>query len=238
MPRKSKIESVADEQASPGGTAAVDRALSVLNAFKIGEESLGLQVLAERTRLHKSTVLRLLASLQHAQLILRHEDGDGRYQLGPGLARLHAIYSSSFSMERIVMPELRALVQATGESAAFHIIQGNARLCWDRVESPQPVRDHIRAGDLLPLDRGAGGHVLRAYSVGTGPHYDQILRDGVLVLLGDRVPQLAGISAPSFDAAHRLVGAVTLTMPSERLNPDYQKYVITTGQAITKGLGG
>jgi len=236
MPPKSQVTSVAEEQAAPGGTAAVDRALSLLAAFQLGEKSLGLPELAERTRQHKSTVLRLLASLQHAQLMLRQEDG--RYRLGPGIARLHAIYSSSFSMEPVVMPELRTLAKATGESAAFHVIEGDARLCLYRVESPNPVRDHIKAGELLPLARGSGGHVLQAYSGAQGELYEQIRRDGVLVLSGDRVPQLAGISAPVFDAARRLAGAVTLTMPSERLDPEFRHCVVATAQAITRGLGG
>ena len=65
MPRKSLNESVADENAAPGGVAAVDRALSVLSAFQDGDAALSLAELAERTRLYKSTVLRLLASLEH-----------------------------------------------------------------------------------------------------------------------------------------------------------------------------
>lgn len=127
----------------------------MLAAFRPGDDTLGLPELAERTRLYKSTVLRLLASLQHARMIQRL--GDGRYQLGPAIARLHAIYTASFSLENVVMPELRALVAATQESAAFHVRQGDQRLCLYRVDSPLPVRDHIRAGELLPLDRGAGG---------------------------------------------------------------------------------
>lgn len=236
MPPKSQVKSIAEEHAAPGGTAAVDRALSLLAAFQLGEKSLGLPELAERTRQHKSTVLRLLASLQHAQLILRHDDG--RYRLGPGIARLHAVYASSFSTESVVMPELRILVRATSESAAFHVVQGEARLCLYRVDSPNPVRDHINAGELLPLNRGAGGHVLQAFSGAKGPLYDQIRRDGVLVLSGDRVPQLAGISAPVFDAGQRLAGAVTLTMPAERLNPEHRHDVIAAAQAITHGFGG
>jgi DNA-binding IclR family transcriptional regulator len=235
MPRKAQTASVSQEQAAPGGTAAVDRALSLLAAFQRGEESLGLQELAGRTRQHKSTVLRLLASLQHGQLLLR--TADGRYRLGPGIARLYGVYASSFSLEQVVMPQLRALVQATGESAAFHVRQGDSRLCLYRVDSPNPVRDHIRMGDLLPLDRGAGGHVLLAFAGADGPRYDAIRRDGVLVLSGDRVPQLAGISAPCFDASQQLVGAVTLTMPVERLVDSHREQVLATAHSISRGLG-
>jgi DNA-binding IclR family transcriptional regulator len=236
MPRKSKIASVAEQQAAPGGTAAVDRALSLLMAFRPGDETLALQELSDRTQQHKSTVLRLLASLQHAELILRTEQG--RYRLGPGIARLSSLYASSFSLEQVVLPELRKLVAVTGESAAFHVRQGEARLCLYRVDSPHPVRDHIRVGDVLPLDKGAGGRVLLAFSGAPGRLYERIRREGVLVLSADRVPQLAGISAPCFDASGQLAGAVTLTMPADRLDAGHTQHVIATALAITRAMGG
>ena len=70
------MESIADELAAPGGVAAVDRALSLLCAFKEGDLSLSLAELAERTRLYKSTVLRLLASLEHGGWVQRLDDGE------------------------------------------------------------------------------------------------------------------------------------------------------------------
>lgn len=235
MPRKAQTASIAEQQPAPGGTAAVDRALSLLAAYHSGDASLSLQELSERTMQHKSTVLRLLASLQHAQWLLRTEDG--RYRLGPAVARLHAVYAASFSQERVVMPALQTLMAQTGESAAFHVRQGDARLCLYRVDSPNPVRDHIRAGDLLPLDKGAGGRVLMAFSGAVGALYDQVRREGVVVLAGDRVPQLSGISAPCFDARGQLAGAVTLTMPTERLRPEQAAHVLAAAQTISQALG-
>jgi DNA-binding IclR family transcriptional regulator len=161
MPRKAQTESVADVHAAPGGVAAVDRALSLLGAFRPGDLALTLAELAERTRLYKSTVLRLLASLEQARLIQKLDDG--RYGIGAEVARLHSLYAASFSLDRVAMPVLRALVAATGESAAYHVRQGDARLCLYRVDSPHPIRDHIKAGDLLPLDRGTGARILMAF---------------------------------------------------------------------------
>ena len=86
MPRKAASPSLADTEAAPGGVAAADKALSLLNAFRAGDAALSLTELAERTQLYKSTALRLLASLEHARLLQR--GADGRYALGPGLARL------------------------------------------------------------------------------------------------------------------------------------------------------
>jgi len=236
MPKKAAQPSLADQHAAPGGAAAVDRALSLLHAFRAGDASLTLADLAERTQLYKSTVLRLLASLEHAKLLLRQPDG--RYALGPELARLHAIYAATFSLEDEVLPILRDLVVATRESAAFHVRQGDQRLCLFRVDSPQLVRDTIRVGDLLPLDRGAGGRVLTAFSEARGGIYEQIRRDGVVIMNGDRVPELTGISAPSFGIDGALVGAVTLTVPTTRLRPEFGEAVRAAANRLTERLGG
>jgi DNA-binding IclR family transcriptional regulator len=238
MPRKAQTESVADADAAPGGAAAVDRALTVLAAFRAGDEPLPLATLAERTLLYKSTVLRLLASLEHARMVQRLDDG--RYALGPEVARLHAVYASSFSLERVVVPALRKLVQTTGESAAYHVRQGDARLCLYRVDSPQPVRDHIKAGDLLPADRGTGARILAAFADGPprGSQSERTLcnrirRQGYYAATGDRLAGVAGISAPVFKADGSLGGALTLTMPSSRYDEGHIQPVVDAAAALS-----
>lgn len=216
MPRKSSITSVADEQAAPGGAAAVDRALSLLSAFQAGDVSLSVTELAERTRLYKSTVLRLLASLAHGGLLRKTQDG--LWALGPEVVRLAALYTASFSLEDVVLPVMKALVAKTGESVALHVRQGDQRMCLYRLDSPQLLRDHVRAGDVLPLDRGAGGRVLMAFSGAKGKVYDQVRQDGYILAIGDRVPGLVGVSAPVWRGGTELVGALTLTVPESRFN--------------------
>jgi DNA-binding IclR family transcriptional regulator len=236
MPKKSAHRSVADEQAAPGGTAAVDRAISLLSAFRAGDQALTVTELAARTRLHKSTVLRLMASLAHGGLVQRSDDGP--WTLGPEIARLAAVYSASFSLEHLVLPEMRALVARTQESVAFHVRQGEQRLVLFRVDSPQLLRDHVRVGDLLPLDRGAGGRVLTAYAGARGRIYDHVRRDGYVMVSGDRVPGLVGISAPVWNAAQELAGALTLTAPEPRLQPSFVDELRHSAARLTDRLGG
>jgi DNA-binding IclR family transcriptional regulator len=239
MPRKAQVESLADSHAAPGGAAAVDRALTLLSAFRAGDASLSLAELSVRTQLYKSTVLRLLASLEHARLVQKL--GDGRYALGAEIARLHGVYAASFSLDRVVLPVLRDLVAATGESAAYHVRQGEARLCLYRVDSPHPIRDHIKAGDVLPADRGTGARVLIAFradkakSGGRKDHqlYAKIREQGYYTAVGDRLAEVAGISAPVFAADGVLAGAVTLTMPSNRYNERHVKPVLEAARRLT-----
>ena len=219
MPRKSSTPSLADEQAAPGGAAAVGRALSVLSAFRAGDKALSVTELADRTRLYKSTVLRLLASLAHGGLI--RKTTDGLWSLGPEISRLAAVYTASFSLEDVVLPVMQQLVAKTGESVALHIKQGEQRLCLFRVDSPQLLRDHVKAGDVLPLDRGAGGRVLMAFSGAKGKVYDKIRKDGYIHAVSDRVPGLVGVSAPVFKGNGQLVGALTLTVPESRFKNQF-----------------
>jgi DNA-binding IclR family transcriptional regulator len=239
MPRKARTESSASSHAAPHGVAAVDRALTLLSAFREADASLSLSELAGRTQLYKSTALRLLASLEHARLVQRLEDG--RYGLGSEVSRLNVVYAASFSVDRIVIPALRALVAATRESAAYHVEQGEARLCLYRVDSPQPVRDHIQAGDVLPLEHGTGGRVLTAFgarSAGTLTAkdknlYARIRQQGYFTAIGDRLPGVAGISAPVFKADGRLAAALTLTMPAERYKEAYVQKVLEAARTLS-----
>lgn len=243
MPRKAQTESLADEHAAPGGAAAVDRALTLLAAFRDGDATLSLGDLAQRTRLYKSTVLRLLASLEHARLVQRLDDGS--YALGAEVARLHGIYAASFSLERLVMPVLRRVVAQTGESVAYHVLKGHGatavRLCLYRVDSPHPVRDHIRAGDVLPADRGTGARVLSAFnperckaaSASERKLFAQIRERGFMVATGDRLAGVAGISAPVFDREGQIAAAVTLTVPEHRYNEHHVKPVLEAARALS-----
>ncbi len=236
MARKAIEPSVADLHGAAGGVAAVDRALSLLGAFRKGDSALTLTELAARTKLYKSTALRLLASLEHARLVMRQADAS--YVLGPELARLHAVFTASFSLEAQVLPVLHELVAATRESAAFHVRRGDERLCQYRVDSPQVVRDHIKAGDLLPLDRGAGGRVLSAFAGAKGAMHETIRRQGYVVLDGDRVPGLTGISAPVFGADGGLAGALTLTLPTPRMRQSFVPALRKAAASLSERLGG
>jgi DNA-binding IclR family transcriptional regulator len=250
MPRKSATPSLSERDAAPGGVAAVDRALSLLSVFRAGEEPLGLAQLATRATLHKSTVLRLLASLEHTMLVERL--ADGRYTLGRGIVRLHHVHQANSSLERVVMPALRELVAYTGESAALHALWGSGqqahRISLFRVDSPQPIRDHYKVGDIIPLTGGTGARILIAFSAESmwaNSLFDpkslaQIRQQGYSALRGDRDPEVAGISAPVFKQEGGLtvlVGALVLTMPASRYDEQYIPAVLSAAHEISSTLG-
>jgi DNA-binding IclR family transcriptional regulator len=214
MPRQRAADARPGHTARP--VAAVDRALALLSSFSGTDGAQSLATLATRNGLHKSTALRLLDSLCAAHFVQRGVDGG--YRLGAEIPRLAATHEASFSLADAVLPCLRETVAFIGESAAFHVRQGDRRLCLYRVESSQAVRDTVRQGDVLPLSQGAGGRVLRAFSGARGALYEAIRRDYGVALVGDRAPDLVGLSVPVFGRDDALAGALTVVAPVHRMS--------------------
>ena len=74
-------------------------------------------------------------------------------------------------------------------------------------------------------------------SGGKGVIYEKIRKDGFAALVGDRFPDLAGVSAPVFKAGGDLAGAVTLTMPASRFHKNQVEPVKHAARAISEKLG-
>lgn len=235
MPRKSSKQSEEKIALTESGVAAVDKALTILRLFSSQTMELSLNQIAEATGLYKSTALRMLASLSNALLVIKRSNG--MYVLGPAITTLNAAYQQQQSLETVVMPVLEQLMKSTQESAAFHVRQGDQRLCLYRVDSKQALRDHIKVGDLLPIDKGAGGKVLRAFEGAPGKANAQIRETMVLAVAGDRVKEISGISSPVFNA-EGLIGVITLTMPTYRFNAKQASIVKASAQKLTELLGG
>lgn len=195
--------------------AAVERALSVLGAFKTEEPALALAEIAERTGLQKSTVLRLLATLERHSYIVRLHDG--RYQLGVMLAHLGAIHRASFRNEDHVLPALEHLSRETGESATFYVRQGNRRLCLLRVHSRHLLRDVVNAGDLLPINQTSASQVFIVFAKATWATVK--LDPEMLVKWSSRIgdTMTASIAAPVFDQ-RGLIGAMAISGPVGRFD--------------------
>jgi DNA-binding IclR family transcriptional regulator len=228
------------EAREEGGVIAVERALAVLDAFTADDRSLSLAELARRVGLSKPTVLRFTKSLARAGYLVRNEDAT--FRLGPKLARLGTLYQAGFRIEDYVQPALRRLAQETGESAAFYVREGDMRICLFRVDSPQSVGHHARTGDLLPLDRGAPGRVLLAFSDEPGEFYDRIRRDFHYATCGERDPQVGSIAYPVFRIGQQLAGALAVTGPRSRFDSEaiarHLEPLRSIANELTRQLGG
>ena len=223
---------------SVSGVASVDRALSVLTAFRRGDKALSLAELTRRTGLVKTTVLRLAISLEQTGLLKRLDDRG--YGLDAEVLRLASIYQDQIDLEVLVDPVLRQLVEITQESASFYIRRGEQRMCLFRVDSPHRLRLHIRPGDLLSLDESAIAQVLRTFD------NRESLRPTSPTLpiytAGKRDPHTAGLAMPVFSGESGLVGALAISGPVTRFTAERAKAVspslVAMATELTRSLGG
>ncbi|MFX0547191.1 IclR family transcriptional regulator [Roseovarius sp. S1116L3] len=199
------------------GVAAVDRALSIIAALEKGRMPLNLSEIARSTELYKSTILRLLESLQGAGYVVRVEEN--KYALGPTIMQLGLAYERSNPLRHQILPVMEKLVDMGTESPSFHMRQtADERLCLFRLNSNHSTLDRVHTGDRLPVRRGAAGKVLVAFGEPheAGAEMDQIRGECFAVSLGERDKLCAGIAAPVFSGSRRLVGALSFSGPKER----------------------
>jgi len=190
---------------STGGIQLLERAVAVLEACEEGPASLG--ELVERTGLPRATAHRLATSLEGLGLLRRH---DGRFALGPTLARLGSAAAVGPPLAVSARPALETLRDETGESVQLFVRRGDQRVCVVSLESPHSLRTIVPVGAALPLERGSAGTAL---STGTP-------RAGWVDSVEEREPGVASVSAPVRDhrngAAAVVVAAVSVSGPLER----------------------
>lgn len=191
------------------GVEAVDRALKILDCFSADMQEISLAELSRRTEFYKSTILRLIASLERFGLVVRGDSG--RYRLGPTAWRLGSCYRQSFDLADLLRPELKTLCEATNETASFYILEGNSRICLYRVEPERAIRHSIIEGKSMPLEHGASGRVLKAYANTADGAPSDIREKGYTVSLGERDQEVAAVSVPLLAKSGRLVGALSVS---------------------------
>ncbi len=222
------------------GVAAVDRALLVATAIAGAEGPVTLTELARLTDLYKSTLLRLLASLERSGLVLHR--ADKRYALGP----LAFVFGRSFDrtngLREAVLPVLEWLVSQGTESPSFHVRHGdNTRLCLLRLDSNHSTLDRVRVGDVLPLHKGAAGKVLLRFG-DSGMPAAATTAELLFTSFGERDPLCGAVAVPMFGPNAMLLGALSASGPLERFSElavqRMNAVMLSAAERASRALGG
>ncbi len=217
---------------------AVERALDILLCFTT-ESDLPMTEIAERVGLHKSTVHRMLATLEDKGFLERDRSSE-RYRLGMKIWELAAHISRSGDPAAICLPEMERLRDTIGETVSLYVQDGRERIRIQAVQSNQAIRRVAPVGLRLPLYVGASSKVLIAFAEpsladrlmsdeamppGLDPaafreQLEEIRRMGYATSQEEREPGAAAVSAPVFDRSGRLAAALSVSGPSARFTPE------------------
>jgi DNA-binding IclR family transcriptional regulator len=133
------------------------RALRILGELESGARSL--DELASTLGVHKTTVLRLLQTLQKERFVRRDERH--RFSLGSKLFELGAASLERHAVRDVAWPHLNRLARQTG-GHAVHLAayENNTPVYIAKVESTRSVRMYSRVGLPAPLHATAVGKIL------------------------------------------------------------------------------
>ena len=206
------------------GVGVLDKAALVLSALEAGPATLA--GLVQSTGLARPTAHRLAVALEHHRLVAR--DVQGRFTLGPRLGEL----SAAAGEDRLLAtagPVLARLRDITGESAQLFRRQGDQRICVAAAERPSGLRDTIPVGSQLTMAAGSAAQILLAWeeperlhrglqnAVFSAAALSSIRRRGWAQSVAEREPGVASVSAPVRSPSGKVIAAVSVSGPLERL---------------------
>ncbi len=229
------------------GVGVLDKAATVLGALEAGP--LTLAGLVQATGLARPTAHRLATALEHHRFVAR--DLQGRFVLGPRLAEL-ATAAGEDRLLAAAGPVLTALRDATGESCQLYRRQADQRICVAAAERLSGLRDTVPLGAVLSMHAGSAAQVLLAWEEPERMHRGLmgakftattlagVRRRGWAQSVSEREVGVASVSAPVRGPAGRVVAAVSVSGPMERLGRApgrlHAAAVVTAAARLTEAL--
>ncbi len=206
------------------GVGVLDKAVAILSTLEAGPHSLAELVAA--TGIARPTAHRLAVALEFHRLVTR--DLSGRFTIGIRNAELGAAAGED-RLLAAAAPALAALRDATGESAQLYKRQGDQRICVAVAERLSGLRDSVPVGSALTMSAGSAAQILLAWEDSEKIHRGltnarftaaQLAADrrrGWAQSVGEREAGVASVSAPVKAPNGKVIAAVSISGPIERL---------------------
>ena len=253
------------EQETPSGRlSSVTSALHLLKVLSGADSELGISNMAKRLGLAKSTVHRLAVTLA-AEGFLEQNPDNGRYRLGLALFELGATVRRRMDVSTLGLPFFGALRDETQEAVHLAILSQTSIMYLYNLESAQAIGMRSHLGARKPAFCTCEGRVLLAF--GSPESLADVLKEGLVARTPktntspkhlrqvlDEVRQLGyaiddeesevgmrGIAAPIRDISGRVIAAVGLAGPVQRLTKKDLRAlvpkVVSTAEAVSAQLG-
>jgi DNA-binding IclR family transcriptional regulator len=228
--------------ASRGGPQSVGRLLCILERLAAHRAGATLAELASAVGAPKTSLVGLLAGLVAEDAV--HRDETGRYRIGTRVLALAVRALSGQDLLTLARPVMTALAARTGETVAIGALAPDQEMAvyLAKVDSPNPVRYAVSVGERRELYCTAVGkallahfdtdrlarylddHPRRSYTPATLTRAPQLLRElerirrtGVAFACDERFPGASGVAAPIVSPNGRVVAALLVAAPSERM---------------------
>src|SRR2546425_5846045 len=160
------------------GVRSVDRAVAILDVLAQGGMRTGAEV-ARELRVHRSTALRLLGTLERHALVER-DQRTNRYRLGRRLPQLASVVTGEFDLRYVARPVCEQLAVAAGETATLDVLVGDVIVPIEQATASTSVVSVNWLGRRTPVHCTPSGQAITAFAPAA-------VRDRLLELPLDRV---------------------------------------------------
>lgn len=245
---------------------AVSHALDLLEQFRGEVDELGVTELSNRLKLHKNNVFRLLATLESRGYIEQNRVTEG-YRLGLNALALGQTFIRQMGLLRNAQPILQHLRDTCGETSYVATFKDGLVFYLDIAETDKPVRVVSRVGTGLPAHCTAAGKVhlaalpadelegllsVKEATEGAGrirrtagelkAELAEVARQGYAMDDEELDEGVRCIAVPIRDYTRRIVGAISISGPTMRLDKErIQKEIVPlirkAGEELSNRLG-
>jgi len=217
---------------------SVRRAFDILAAISRNGDA-NLSEIVARVELPKSTVSRMLSTLEAVGAVERNHDRDG-FRIGHALISLvsHAPYARSLVV--VARPFLQELAQATGETLTLCVPDGDYAHYVDQIDTPRALQVRSWVGQRLPLHACSDGKLYLAHRrpaqierylkqplqrftpttlvspAALRRELRAVRHKGYAWTNGEFDPDIVGVAAPICDGDGRILASVCLFGPAFR----------------------
>lgn len=245
---------------------ALARGLETLELFSAERPSLSLTEIVQALKLNKSTVFRVLSTLE-SRNYLERDPATRRYRPSLKVLQLGFTALNSLEVGQVARPYLERLAQEVSEAASLGVLDGLNVIYVDRIRNRAIVGVVIEIGSHVPGHCTALGKVLLAdlppeefdkrlaradlteYTSRTITDREALLNEvalarqrGYAVSDEELAVGLRAVAAPIRDASQKAVAAINVsgsvtTISRERLKTEIAPAVVKAAAQISLALG-
>ena len=240
---------------------SVERAIAILDLLAQGGWRTGADV-ARELRVHRSTALRLLGTLERHAMVER-DQRTARYRLGRRLPQLASVVTGELDLRSVARPVCEQLATAAGETATLDVLIGDVIVPIEQATASTSVMSVNWLGRRTPVHCTASGKAIAAFAAEpvrirllelpldrVTPHtvtdraelesqLDDIRRSGIARTHEELEVGLDALAAPVFGSDGEVVAALDVSGPSHRLRdrPDLDRLTREGAADLSRRLG-
>lgn len=258
------VSSKSGDKKTKTGVAAVQHAMEILLALDARNPEFGVNELARRAGVHKSTASRILSTLESARFVARDPDTN-RFRIGMGLIALVNPIVGDMDVVKLARPYIDNLARETGETTSLGFWLDGEVIMVEQVPGSRAVGFLARASTRVPAYCTASGKVFLAYMSPQERHayFDKTLekvtpftktteaelqddfnhtRDAGFARNSEEYQaESCGLASMIWDASGTPVAALTIAMPKHRFTPENEetlsKMLMDATQELSRSLG-